>query len=220
MKAEREIKPVGPLPREAAFQHPRKESRPAFEKISVILSGGAILLGSLVAAVALLPRITVDISTPVDPGKAFSSTFSVLNTSVIPLNAVNFFVGICRVDMNVNRPFDPRLPRALTIRGDNAKFRAGSAGCTGPNGAAFHERNWIDQKLAPDGRFSASLSRVFVWMTPPQVREAITVTAADITVVVQFQPWIIPWRREFEFRFATQRVSDGVRWGARSLGDK
>jgi hypothetical protein len=57
-------------------------------------------------------------------------------------------------------------------------------------------------------------------MTPPQVREAITVTAADITVVVQFQPWIIPWRREFEFRFATQRVSDGVRWGARSLGDK
>src|SRR6185312_8367649 len=97
---------------QAASQQASKDKRSLVPRISALFIGVAAL-GGLVAALELLSRVSVDISVRLDAAKAFS----VVNTDLIPLNHVNFLIGICRVDMNVSRPFNPRTPRALTIRG-------------------------------------------------------------------------------------------------------
>ena len=174
---------------------------------------GVAALGGLVAALELLSRVSVDISVRLDAAKAFS----VVNTDLIPLNHVNFLIGICRVDMNVSRPFNPRTPRALTIRGANSRFTSGLRDA-GPNGARFSDRSWSNHKLVPEEKFSATLDPVLDWITPQQLRDDVTITSADIRIVVQFQPWIMPWQRELEFRFVTQKGPDGgLHWAARPL---
>jgi len=70
----------------------------------------------------------------------------------------------------------------------------------------------------PEEKFSATLDPVFDWMTPLPLRDDVTITSADIRIVVQFQPWIMPWQRELEFRFVTQKGPDGgLHWAARPL---
>src|SRR6185437_14459547 len=195
---------------QAASQPASKDKRSPVPRISAVFIG--------VAALELLSRLSVDISVPLDAAKAFSAQFSVVNTDIIPLNHVIFLVGICRVDMNVSRPFNPRTPRVLTIRGDNSRFTSGAPGCTGPNGGRFSDRSWSNHKLVPKEKFSATLDPVFDWMTPQQLRDDVTIRSADIRIVVQFQPWIMPWQRELEFRFVTQKGPDGgLHWAARPL---
>jgi hypothetical protein len=198
-----------------------KQERSRLGKILVALFAIATLLGGTVAAFAALAGVTVNILPPLQPSKAFSAPFAVVNNGIVTLNHVNLMVGICRVDMNLSGAFDPRRPRAVTIRGDGAKFTPGSAGCTGPNGARFYNQNWTNHELEPQEKFSTTLDPVLDWLVPLQARDSVTVTSAVITIVVQFQPWIIPWRREAEFRFATQKVPDGtLRWFGSSLENK
>jgi hypothetical protein len=43
---------------------------------------------------------------------------------------------------------------------------------------------------------------------------------ADISIIVEYQPWSMPMRQEKEFRFTTLPQSDGkLYWIARSLDD-
>lgn len=194
-----------------------KQERWRLGKILIGLLAIATALGGTVAAVAGLSSVTVDILPLSRTSKAFSAPFTVVNNGIVTLNHVKLLVGVCRVDMNLSGAFDPRRPRAVTIRGDGAKFTPGSTGCTGPNGARFYNQSWINHELVPEQKFSATLDPVLDWLIPSQARDSITVTSAAITIVVEFQPWIIPWRRESKFRFATQKGPDGtLRWLAAS----
>ena len=168
-----------------------------------------------VAAVELLAHVSVNILPPVRASRAFSAPLIVVNNSIIALNHVNLLVGVCRVDMNLSGAFDPRRPRAVTIRGDGASFAPASAQCTGPNGARFYDQSWVNHRLLPDQKFSTALDPVLNWLVPKQARDSVTVTSAVVTVVVRFQPWILPWQRESEFRFGTEKAPDGtLRWSA------
>jgi len=60
----------------------------------------------------VIAGVSVDISTPLDPAKAFSAQFCVVNTEFVPLNQVNFLIGICRVDMN---GIAQRRSRAISV---------------------------------------------------------------------------------------------------------
>lgn len=190
-------------------------------KILAALFATATLLGGTIAVLAGLSSVSVNILPPLEASKPFSAPFTVVNNGKIRLSHMNFLVGLCRVDMNLSGAFVPRRPRAVTIRGDSAKFTPGSVGCTGPTGARFYNQNWTNHKLAPQEKFSTILDPVLDWLIPPQARDSVTVTSAAITIVVQFQSWIIPWRREAEFRFATQKGPEGtLRWFRSSLENK
>jgi hypothetical protein len=187
-----------------------KAKRSVLGKALAGVVAGVAMLGAACAALELSAQATVSVLPPVQPAKAFTAPFTVVNKSVVSLNHVNVTVGVCRVDMNLSGAFDPRKPRAVTIRGDGARFASGGTACTGPYGARFYDHNWTNQTLLPDEKFSAALDGVLDWLVPQQARESVIVTSAVITIVVQFQPWFVPWRRELEFRFATQRAPNGA----------
>jgi hypothetical protein len=43
---------------------------------------------------------------------------------------------------------------------------------------------------------------------------------ADISIVVEYQPWLLPVRQEKEFRFATEPRIDGkLEWVSRSVDE-
>lgn len=60
----------------------------------------------------VIAGVSVDISTPLDPAKAFSAQFCVVNTEFVPLNQVNSLIAICRVDMN---GIAQRRSRAISV---------------------------------------------------------------------------------------------------------
>ena len=80
----------------------------------------------------------------------------------------------------------------------------------GPNGrpslvgvpgfkSRFALDGWQHRQLSMDERITLNLSALIVGQT----------TSADIAVIVEYQPWILPLRREKVFRFATYQETDG-----------
>jgi hypothetical protein len=75
--------------------------------LSIIL-GVATLVGGLVAIVTLFPRLTVNVSDPVNPDDPFSSSIVITNTGYIPLDTVHPCIGIGTI--GYNGAIDPWTP--------------------------------------------------------------------------------------------------------------
>jgi hypothetical protein len=200
-----------PLPNLRPKPKPKKEWT-QFRKLVAVVLGLATLLGVPAAIVVFWPRVTVDILAPENPLNALSAPFVVTNIGIMPLRNVSFSMGVCRITLKMpngsplnivgtpDHPIDPSTPR-----------------CATSNGARFATPSWSNHRLAPDERYSGNLA-------DPHTFDAGSnnlISDADISMVVSFRPWVIPWTKEAEFRFVTKPQPDGtLRWFPRSLDNR
>lgn len=153
----------------------------------------ALLAGGTGAAITLLPGVTVEPEGPIDPANPYPVAFKIADANFIPLDNVNAYLVICYVAA-APTPVAPPCQPPDKIR----RFKAA----------------WRDHALAKDQSFSIALDD---FMRLPATAKF---GGADISIVVEYQPWSIPMRQEKEFRFTTLPQSDGkLYWIARSLDD-
>lgn len=154
----------------------------------------ALLAGGTAAAVLLFPGVTVAPEAPFDPANPYPISFRIADSNFVPLSNVNAYLVICYV-----AAAPAPVPQRCQSSGKTLLFKAG----------------WRDHSLAADQSFTITLDD-FMRFTPPT-----KFGAADISIMVEYQPWLVPVRQEKEFRFTTLPQSDGkLYWIARSLGDE
>ena len=68
------------------------------------------LPGLMAAALALLPRVSVVPSDPIDVSNPFNATFTITNTNFIPLRQVNISLGLGQISLAPRQP-DPTDPK-------------------------------------------------------------------------------------------------------------
>jgi hypothetical protein len=153
----------------------------------------AILVGGPVAAVLFLPGVRVDSEGPMDPASPYPISFKISDANLIPLNGVNVYLEICYA---VAAPTPVPQP------------------CQLPYKARLFKAGWRDHALTIDQPFTVILDDFMRFTAPDKLG------GADISIIVEYQPWNFPIRQEKEFRFATQRAIDGkLYWIPRSLDE-
>jgi hypothetical protein len=154
----------------------------------------ALLAGGTAAAVLLLPGVTVAPEGTLDPANPYPISFKIADANFVPLENVNAYLVICYV---------APAPAPAAQR------------CQSPGKTLLFKAGWRDHSLAADQSFSITLDD-FMRLLPPA-----KLGAADISIMVEYQPWLVPVRQEKEFRFTTLPQSDGkLYWIARSLEDE
>jgi hypothetical protein len=153
--------------------------------------GICTLLGGLVAAIAFLPRVAVIQTDPSDPSNPFSASFTITNTSYVPIPLHDVEVGVC--------------PGAIVGGGipfpASVKYFLDCGPITTPQ--------WKNHTLGIDERFTITLEGI-IGMQGRGTPQAATLGGADIFVIVSYKPWMIPWTREKGFRFRTRRHSNNT----------
>jgi hypothetical protein len=169
---------------------PKKQNKPRkgqkTKKRSLVLPlvlGLATIVGGLAAALALLPRVTVTSSDPVDPANPFSASFTITNTGYIPLRSVFIGVGVGQFGGHA-ATFDPSRKPNYWPRVDRPE--------------------WKNLNLGLDEKFTITPGDIF-----GLGNENTRLGFADIAVVVSYEPPIIPWRREKVFPLIAHKQTNG-----------
>jgi hypothetical protein len=153
----------------------------------------AAVAGGAAAAVAYLPGVTVDPEGPVDPSNPYPISFDISDANLIPLNNVNAYLVICYA---VAAPAPPVQE------------------CQPPYKTRIFKAGWRDHSLSADRQFTIVLDDFLRFAAPAKLG------GADISIVVEYQPWLFPVREEREFRFATEPRIDGkLEWISRPVDD-
>jgi hypothetical protein len=153
----------------------------------------AMIIGIVSGLVALLPRVSVQASAPFDPSHPYPIPFTVTNNGSITLYNVRFFVGLC------NLVWGPGYGEGVTLKSEKP--------CNGPSDMRITDPTWSRQKFEVDQQHVVRYDDI---IPHPSTDNGMRVHSAEISIVVQFQPWIIPWPvREKEFRYKTRKDEDG-----------
>ena len=167
-----------------------KINKKALSITSIILAA-ATLVGAAIAAYSLLPRVTVDSSVPVDPNNPLSASFTVINSSYYPLYNVRVMLGIGQI-VTGSKKLDPNFIPSFESR------------LTRPD--------WMQKRLAVDERYTITIGDMF------RLGNGVSMSGADIAVVIMYRPWIIPIDREKVLRFVTKKQTDGrLYWYSRPI---
>jgi hypothetical protein len=149
----------------------------------------AVLAGGTAAALLYLPGVMVDPAGAVDPSNPYPISFAISDANIIPLENVNVYLVICYA-VAAPVPVAPPCQPPFKTR----KFKAG----------------WRGHSLPADQPFTIVLDD-FLRFAPPAI-----FGGADISIIVEYQPWFVPVRQEKEFRFATELGTDGkLYWASR-----
>jgi hypothetical protein len=153
----------------------------------------AAVVGGVAAAVAFFPGVTVDAEGPVDPSNPYPISFMIADANLIPLNNVNVYLVICYL---VAAPAPP------------------VQGCQVPFKTRLFKAGWRDHSLGAHEKFSVTLDDFMRLAAPAKFG------GADISIIVEYQPWPFPVRQEKEFRFVTELGIDGrLYWIAHAVDD-
>ena len=156
------------------------------------LFAGFLAICTIVGLIVFWPRLIVEAVGQIDPLRPFPITFKITNTGFIPLDSVQPAIGLC--------DFWTGSPKNLPDQ------------CNGPLGSYLQLPQWFVSTLARDATTEVRLDDLFNIIPPAQFG------AADISIKVAFNPWIIPIRWQREFRFQTRLEQDGkLSWIARPL---
>jgi hypothetical protein len=156
------------------------------------LFAGFLAICTIVGLIVFWPRLIVEAVGQIDPLRPFPITFKVTNTGFIPLESVQPAIGLC--------DFWTGSPKNLPDQ------------CNGPLGPYLQMPQWFVSTLARDETTEVRLDDLFNIIPPAQFG------AADISIKVAFNPWIIPIHWQREFRFQTRLERDGkLSWIARPL---
>ncbi len=154
----------------------------------------AVFVSGAAAALMFLPGVTVDPEGPLDPSSPYPISFRISDSNFIPLHNVNAYLVICYA---VPVPVPP------------------AQGCQPPYRTRLFKAGWRDHVLASDRSFTITLDDFMRFIAPEKLG------GADISIIVEYQPGIIPLRQEKEFRFATApRVDGKLDWVSRPLEEQ
>jgi len=160
---------------------------------SLAALAAAVSAGGAAAALMYLPGVTVDPVRPVDPSNPYPIAFTIADRNVIPLNDVNVYLMVCYA-VAVPAPSAPICQPPYKTR----KFKA----------------EWRGHALAADQPFMIVLDD-FLRLAP-----AAKFGGADLTIIVEYQPWLVPFRQEKEFRFATELgTASKLYWASRPVDE-
>jgi hypothetical protein len=137
----------------------------------------------LLALVVLWPRVSVDFEGIPNPSQPWNASFKIANTGFIPLVDVQPLIGLCEIiveDQNV-------VPQR----------------CNGRSATRFAIATLYKGRLVRDEGFSFLLDDVF------RLAPGATLTHAEISVGIDYQPWFVPYHRTADFKFGTRRENDG-----------
>jgi hypothetical protein len=153
----------------------------------------AVLAGGTATALIYLPGVAVDPARPLDPSNPYPISFTISDANVIPLDNVNVYLMTCYA-LAAPTPSAPPCQPPYQTR----QFKAG----------------WRGHSLRADQPFTVELDD-FLRLAPPA-----KFGGADISIIVEYQPWFVPIRQEKEFRFATELGTDGkLYWTSRPVDE-
>jgi hypothetical protein len=172
---------------------PRSTQASARSKRSLAALAAAVLAGGSAVALMYVPGVMVDPVGPVDPSHPYPVAFTISDANAIPLDDVNVYLVICYA-VAVPAPSAPTCQPPYKTR----KFKA----------------EWRGHALAADQPFTIVLDD-FLRFAPPA-----KFGGADISIIVEYQPWLVPLRQEKEFRFATELGTDSkLYWASRPVDE-
>jgi len=156
------------------------------------LFAGFLAICTIVGLIVFWPRLIVEAVGQIDPLRPFPITFKITNTGFVPVESVQPAIGLC--------DFWTGSPKNLPDQ------------CNGPLGSYLQMPQWFVSTLARDETTEVRLDDLFNIIPPAQFG------AADISIKVAFNPWIVPIHWQSEFRFQTRLERDGkLSWIARPL---
>jgi hypothetical protein len=154
------------------------------------------LVGFLVALLIFWPRVTVEFTDPVDPANPLSSKVTITNaTFIAPLESVTVALGLCQLATDPLE-IDPHLP------------------CNTSKVASFVQPSWTHHYLAADEAYGISFGDIFA--PPPNGR----ISGADVSAIVIYHWWFIPFECRTTRRFVTRKQEDGkLHWFPQPLDE-
>jgi hypothetical protein len=156
-----------------------------FRRVLKFLIAGIGIVASLLAFVALIPRVSVPVpSAAADPNNILSSSFEITNTGHVPLNDVSVKIAAGYI-------YSTKTGNGIhgILKGNGApKFNI-----TFELKSAQHHHLGLDDKITIN----------------PESNLTGFVDQADIAIIVEYQPWVIPIRREKYFRFIAMKDWQG-----------
>jgi hypothetical protein len=147
------------------------------------LLGVCTIIGTVAALLTFVPRPSVVPGDPVDPSDSMSASFTIVNTTFIPLWHVT--AEVASGYLNGGKAPDSSITR--TMKPEFATL-----------GPRLVRPEWKDHTLNMDDRFTITPADLF--------RHA---KEGEIATVVMYKPWILPLQREKVFRFLTYRQTNG-----------
>jgi hypothetical protein len=90
-----------------------------------------------------------------------------------------------------------------------------NGGCKGPLGSRFTTPDWRAKALAMDEKYTITVDDIF--RRPFLIDPPTSVKYADVSIIVIYDPWFVPWHREKEFRFETRPTAGKLFWFARPV---
>jgi hypothetical protein len=169
-----------------------------------VLIGLSVVVTILAGGAFFLPHLTVEPTEPIIDDVSVPSpiTFKIHNTGIIPLWEAQPFLGVCSLEMNVGPYKQPKFPAST-------KEPTPQTQCPGSlYGGKIGSDKWPPTALEIDKYFDIALQDFFYIGTQ--------VIRYDVAIIVNYQPWFIPWPRHKEFRYDTRVLADGkLRWFAR-----
>jgi hypothetical protein len=154
--------------------------RPLLEILGIVGT-----LASVAGILTFLPRPTVIAGDPVDLDNPFSAAFTITNNNMVPLRHLSAKVALGDVFT------EPRVFESVS----HPRFSR-------ENGSVARVE-WQDHNLSMDERFTITPTDLF------QPAPGVRLSGAEFGVVVEYNPWILPWRREKVFAFTTRKQTNG-----------
>ena len=163
---------------------PPKKWFPRAIKFGSGLAAAIALAAAVVGLLFLWPRVTVDPEGPVDPSNPRQISFKITNTGFIPLKNAQPALGLCEIWFGPPKNLPERCEKSL--------------------GTRFRKPQWFVKTLARDESVKIRIDDLFNIQPPAEFG------AADISIRVDFNPWIIPIQYAVEFRFQTRIETNGM----------
>jgi hypothetical protein len=153
-----------------------------------ILAGAAATLALFAAIVTLFTGLTIEPRGNPNFASGSFGTFAINNVGVIPLWNLSVWVGLCQI-LYKEAPNEPPV-------GD----------CKGPIKSLFHPVQWGFRRLRMDD------PPIIVTADDEFAHESRPITSANVSIVVYYHPWFLPWTKKAQVRLKTRDIGGELIW--------
>jgi hypothetical protein len=186
------------VPRRGPPQQPPWWNR-HWKTVTKIVGLVVVTVGFCSALATFLPHVTVESGGPIDPSDPYPISFTITNTSIIPLTDIQPEIGLCKIVWGPPRNLPERCEKMLTF-------------------LVFTP--WFVKRLTPSEPYTIHLEDFLNIRGPSGLAQF---GAADISIKVDYSLGFLsfwpfrsanfwPFRSAKEYRFQTSLAPDGKLW--------
>ncbi len=178
-----------PTAKASKSQNKPQRARKKKSRVSVmaVVLGLATLLGGIASALTFLPRVTVNVSDPVNPDDPFSSSIKITNTGYIPIDSVIPYLGLGEIGYSSPTDQSPTSPLPANRRYIYQPH--------------IHLDKWGIHDLGLDEEITIAINELWNVKAP--------LAFADIAVVVDYTIPLFRIQREKIFPMVAKRQTNG-----------